>query len=199
MSANLTQGTRIVARATAKFMEVPESPAGKESETTKVPPSNPQKRTAVRRQEKTHMPAKTVQVEIKQGSGFKTECRAGKHVVIIDQPTPAGGTDTGPTPLDVQLIALGACVAAIGRIIANQRKLAVRSIEVSVVGELDTDGLLGKPTATRVGFSAITARVKIDADMSTAEKAQFVHDIDARCPVSENLKNATPVSVVLAS
>ena len=144
------------------------------------------------------MPAKTVQVEIKQGSGFKTECRAGKHVVIIDQPTPSGGTDAGPTPLDVQLMALGGCVAAIGRIIANQRKLAVRGIEVTVEGDIDTDGLLGKATQQRVGFTAITARVKIDADMSATEKAQFLHDIDVRCPISENLKNITPVSIVLA-
>jgi len=143
------------------------------------------------------MPTKKVQVEIKQGAGFRTECRVGKHEVIIDQPTAAGGTDAGPTPLDVQLIALGGCIAAIGRIIANQRKIPVRGIEVSVEGDLDTDGLLGKPTDKRVGFSAITARVKVDADMSATEKAQFVHDIDARCPISENLKNVTPVSVVL--
>jgi putative redox protein len=119
-------------------------------------------------------------------------------VVIIDQPAPAGGTDAGPIPLDVQLIALGGCVAAIGRIIANQRKLPVRGIEVSVEGDIDTDVLLGKPSDKRVGFSAIAARVKIDADMSPAEKAQFLHDIDLRCPISENLQNVTPVSVVLA-
>jgi putative redox protein len=95
-------------------------------------------------------------------------------------------------------MALGGCVAAIGRIIANQRKLAVRGIEVTVEGDIDTDGLLGKPTTARVGFSALTARVKIDADMSPAEKEQFLHDIDMRCPISENLQNATPVSVVLA-
>jgi uncharacterized OsmC-like protein len=144
------------------------------------------------------MPAKTVVVEIKQGAGFRTECKVGKHTVIIDQPTPAGGTDAGPSPLDVQLMSLGGCVAAIGRIIANQRKLPVRGIEVTVEGDIDTDGLLGKPTEKRVGFSAITARVKIDADMTPAEKEQFVHDIDMRCPISENLQNATPVSVVLA-
>ena len=143
------------------------------------------------------MPAKKIQVEIKQGVGFKTECKVGKHTVIIDQPAPAGGTDAGPTPLDVQLMSLGGCVAAIGRIIANQRKLAVRGIEVTVEGNIDTDGLLGKPTANRVGFSAITARVKIDADMTEAEKSQFVHDIDLRCPISENIKNVTTVSVVL--
>ena len=144
------------------------------------------------------MPAKTVQVEIKQGSGFKTECRAGKHLVTIDQPAPAGGTDAGPTPLDVQLMALGGCGAAIGRIIANQRKLAVRGIEVAVEGEIDTDGLLGKPTNKRVGFSAITARVKIDADISAVEKEKLLHEIDERCPISENLKNLTPVSIILA-
>jgi len=143
------------------------------------------------------MPAKKIQVEIKQGVGFKTECKVGKHTVIIDQPAPAGGTDAGPTPLDVQLMSLGGCVAAIGRIIANQRKLTVRGIEVSVEGDIDTDGLLGKPTEKRVGFSAITARVKIDADMSAAEKTQFLHDIDARCPISENLQNATRVDMVL--
>lgn len=144
------------------------------------------------------MAAKRVQVEIKQGAGFKTECRAGKHLVIIDQPALAGGTDAGPTPLDVQLMALGGCVAAIARIVANQRKLAVRGIEVSVEGDIDTDGLLGKPTAARVGFSAITARVKIDADMSAAEKEAFLHAVDARCPISENLKNVTAITVVLA-
>jgi putative redox protein len=143
------------------------------------------------------MPAKKIQVVIKQGAGFRTESKVGKHTVIIDQPAPAGGTDAGPTPLDVQLMALGGCVAAIGRIIANQRKLAVRGIEVTVEGDIDTDGLLGKPTQQRVGFSAITARVKIDADMSPAEKAQYLHDIDVRCPISENFQNATRVDMIL--
>jgi len=145
------------------------------------------------------MPAKTVQIEIKQGAGFRTECRAGKHTLIIDQPTAAGGTDAGPTPLDYQLIAAGGCIATIGRIVANQRRLAIRGLEVVVEGELDTDGLLGKPSPNRVGYSAITARVKIDADLTPAEKERLLHEIDERCPISDNLKNTTPVKVVLAS
>jgi putative redox protein len=94
-------------------------------------------------------------------------------------------------------MALGGCVAAIGRIIANQKKLTVRSIEISLEGDIDSDGLLGKPSEKRVGFSAITARVKMDADMSAAEKEKFLHEIDARCPISENLQNTTPVSMIL--
>jgi putative redox protein len=144
------------------------------------------------------MAAKKVQVTIKQGAGFRTECRAGRHTLIIDQPADAGGTDAGPTPLDYQLIALGGCIAAIGRIVANQRRLAIRGIEVAVEGELDTNRLLGKPSPNRVGYAAITARVKIDADLTPTEKEKFLHEIDERCPISENLQNATPVSVTLA-
>lgn len=143
------------------------------------------------------MSAKKVQIEVVQGSGFKTECKIGKHTVIIDQPVAAGGTDEGPTPLDYQLVALGGCIAAIGRIIAIQRKLAIRGIRISVEGTVNTDGLLGKPTQDRAGMSAIKAKVEIDADLSRAEKTALLHDIDKRCPISDNLSNITPVEIEL--
>jgi uncharacterized OsmC-like protein len=144
------------------------------------------------------MATKKVQVNIKQGAGFRTECRAGKHMVVIDQPVAAGGTDDGPTPLDYQLIALGGCIAAVGRIIANQRRLPIRGISVTVAGDLDTDRLLGKTVQSRAGFGAIKATVDIDADLSLEEKERLLREIDERCPVSDNLKNATAIEIVLA-
>ena len=144
------------------------------------------------------MPVKKVQIEVIQGPNFKTECRAGKHLIIIDQPANAGGTDEGPTPLDVQLMALGGCIAAIGRLVAMQRHLNVRGIKVLLEGELGTEGLLGKPSDKRVGFSAITARVKIDADLALEEQRKFLAEVESRCPVSDNLQKATPLSITLA-
>ncbi|MCX6991661.1 MAG: OsmC family protein [Kiritimatiellaeota bacterium] len=143
------------------------------------------------------MSVKKVKIEVIQGSGFKTECRAGKHRVIIDQPANAGGTDEGPTPLDVQLMALGGCIASIGRIVAMQRHLNVRGFKIVLEGELDTDGLLGKPSDKRVGLNAITARVKIDTDLGRAEQQKLLAEIEKRCPISDNLKNITPVEVEL--
>ena len=144
------------------------------------------------------MPSKNVRVEMTQGNSFKTECAAGRHRLVIDQPAAAGGTDAGPTPLDYQLIAVGGCVTAIGRIIANQRRLPVRGIQVTVDGQLNTDGLLGKGGPDRVGFASVQARVVIDADLSREQKEALLHEIDQRCPISDNLQNATPVSVTLA-
>ncbi len=143
------------------------------------------------------MPAKQVQAELTLGPSFRTECHVGKHVVIIDQPSTGGGGDAGPTPLEYQLVALGGCVAAIARIIAHQRHLPLRGMQISVAGDIDTDGLLGRGKGNRVGFSAIKARVKLDTDLPRPEQEKFLHEVDERCPISENLKNPSAVEINL--
>jgi uncharacterized OsmC-like protein len=40
-------------------------------------------------------------------SGFAQEIQTGRHRLASDEPTEAGGTDTGPTPYDLLLAALG--------------------------------------------------------------------------------------------
>ena len=40
--------------------------------------------------------------------GFAQEIRAGRHHFLADEPTAYGGTDTGPSPYDLLLGALGA-------------------------------------------------------------------------------------------
>jgi uncharacterized OsmC-like protein len=41
-------------------------------------------------------------------SGFAQQIEVGRHRMTADEPTAAGGTDTGPTPYDHLLAALGA-------------------------------------------------------------------------------------------
>ena len=41
------------------------------------------------------------------GSGFAQEITARTHRLLADEPIPNGGTDTGPTPYDFLLAALG--------------------------------------------------------------------------------------------
>ncbi len=44
-------------------------------------------------------------------TGFAQEILAGPHRLTADEPASAGGTDTGPTPYDLLLAALGACTS----------------------------------------------------------------------------------------
>ena len=63
---------------------------------------------------------------------------------------------------------------------------------------IDPAVLLGRSTGTRAGFQQIVVTVDVDADLSEAQKRAFLQEVDRRCPVSENLLNATPVAVRLA-
>jgi uncharacterized OsmC-like protein len=40
-------------------------------------------------------------------SGFAQEIVVGRHRLMADEPTDQGGTDTGPSPYDYLLVALG--------------------------------------------------------------------------------------------
>lgn len=144
------------------------------------------------------MAKKTVVVESTLNEKFVIESDIRGHRIIIDQPTNAGGNDTGPTPLELLFASLAGCIGSIGRIVAMQKRIELRGLRIKVEGSLDTDGLLGKPIDGRIGFEGITVSVDVDADMSAEEKEAFIHEVDRRCPVSENLINATPVNVKLA-
>ena len=140
---------------------------------------------------------KTVKVTATGPEGWVVKTTAGKHVAFIDQPEAMGGTDSAPTPLDYVFIAMGGCLVTIAKIVAGQRKIDLRSVEVEVFGDLDLEVLRGQNTEDRAGYQSITANVKIDADLSDEEKKEFLKEVDRRCPVSDNLMKVTPVTVNL--
>jgi uncharacterized OsmC-like protein len=144
------------------------------------------------------MAQKTVIVESRLSEKFAVESSIRGHKIVLDQPANAGGDDAGPTPLELLLASLAGCIGTLGRIIAMQRRIELRGMDIKVEGPLDPAGLLGKPTDGRIGFEGITITVDVDADMTDGEKDAFIHEVDARCPVSENLLNATPVNIKLA-
>lgn len=141
------------------------------------------------------MAVKTVKVESVLDAKFKIECTTHGHTVVIDQPANAGGTDAGPTPLEYLMVSLAGCIGTIARIIAMQRRIALRGMKITAEGDINTDGLLGKPADDPVGFKEFRIMAEIDADMTVEEKEAFIHEVDARCPVSFSLLNGTPIKI----
>jgi len=140
---------------------------------------------------------KHVAVEAHMGERFKIESKIGDRTLYVDQPKTGGGEDAGPTPLEYFFLSLAACIATIARIAAKQKRIALRSMDVKVEGDLDVEGLMGRNPETPVGFTGITVTVKMDADMSPEEKEAFAREVDRRCPVSANIHDATPMRVVV--
>lgn len=134
----------------------------------------------------------TVKLGAKMGNSFKTEINCSQNF-IIDQPKAMGGEGLGPNPMEIFLSSLPACICALGRIIANQRRIKLNGIEVELEGDIDKDFLLGKTTEGRAGFTEIRAYVDIDADMANLQKEEFLEEITKRCPIADNIINVTAI------
>ena len=136
---------------------------------------------------------KTVSVEAKLGEKFKVAVKAGNHTIYVDQPQAGGGTDEGPNPIEYLFASLAGCIATVARIMSKQKRINLNGMQMQIEGEFDAETLLGKSKENRAGFSGIKVTLHIDAEMSKEEKEAFVHELDSRCPVSDNIACATPV------
>ncbi len=142
------------------------------------------------------MAISTLKLSANMKDSFKTDIKCSQDFVI-DQPKAMGGEGLGPNPLEVFLSSLPACICAIGRIIANQRKIKLNGINVDLEGDIDKDFLLGKTEEGRAGFVEIRAAIDIDADMTREEKEKFIEEITVRCPIADNIKNVSVVAGTL--
>ncbi|MFP4415928.1 MAG: OsmC family protein [Fibrobacterota bacterium] len=141
------------------------------------------------------MAMKKVDVSMKMGDAFRIDSKIRNHELVADQSLVGGGKDAGPSPLEYLFFSLGGCFCTLGRIIANQRRIELRGMDVRVTGELDTSTLLGQSTENRAGFQRIRVIARIDADMTREEKIEFLREVDKRCPISDNVEKDTPITL----
>jgi uncharacterized OsmC-like protein len=92
---------------------------------------------------------------------------------------------------------LAGCLVNIAKIVANQKKIVLRNVEVEVEGELNLEVLRGQDDTDRAGFKSFKVNMKVDADLTKEEKEKFIEEVDRRCPISDNLMNTTPVEINL--
>jgi putative redox protein len=117
--------------------------------------------------------------------------------IVIDEPPAFGGTDRGPNPAELLLVALGACQELTLAVLAEQLGLQIESIEVEVQGELDLRGFLGIDRAVRPGFQRIEMTVHITSPEPEERLRDLLDLADQLCPVSDMLRQPVPTETIL--
>jgi uncharacterized OsmC-like protein len=120
------------------------------------------------------------------GSGLAQEIIAGQHLLKADEPLSAGGGETGPTPYELLLAALGACTAMTVTMYATRKKLPLDGIVVRLSHsrihaedcfECQTDaGLLDR----------IDCEIDLTGPLAPDERLKLF-EIAEKCPVHRTL------------
>jgi uncharacterized OsmC-like protein len=108
------------------------------------------------------------------------------HSVVCDLSEAAGGTNTGPTPLELALMALAGCGVIIYADVCKNSKIDPGNIEIAVEAEKTPNA----PT-----LSGVAMKVKIASKARKALVEAAWRRTEAGCPVLFVYKDPVPVKV----
>jgi len=105
-----------------------------------------------------------------------------------------GGAGTAACSGDLLLGALAACAQLTCQMVATAMGLDVRSVNVTVDGDLDLRGTLGLDREVGAGFDAIRLRFEVDAPGATDEELDSLFEKTERyCTVLQTLTSPPPI------
>ncbi|MBS2017451.1 MAG: OsmC family protein [Deltaproteobacteria bacterium] len=125
----------------------------------------------------------------------RTTVRARDFRFVVDEPPALGGEDRGANPVEYLLGSFVGCVNVVAHLVAKERDLPIEHLEIEATGALDPARLFGERTGSRAGFKGIALTFRIQTSASDAAVAAWLAEVEARCPVNDNLSNVTPVEL----
>lgn len=130
--------------------------------------------------------------------GYKTESDLGHHAPVRgDEPTALAGTDTGPSPEEMLLGAVGQCLAVGYAGTAAARGVTIESLEIDVEGQVNLDAAYGVRDGNP-GFDRIAVNVHLASDAPREELEAMHEQVVARAPIPNTVARPVEVDARLA-
>ena len=130
-------------------------------------------------------------------SGFAQDITAGHHQLKSDEPINVGGTNTGPSPYDLLLAALGSCTSMTVAMYARRKQWPLRDVEV----RLKHSRIYANDCAdceTKVGLLDKIEREIVLTGPLTEEQRTRLLEIANKCPVHRTLASEIKIESWLA-
>ena len=114
--------------------------------------------------------------------GFVQEITAGAHHLRSDEPAAAGGTDSGPTPYDLLLAALGSCTSMTVTMYARRKQWPLKRVTVRLRhSRVHAEDCAACETQDAT-LTVIDRDIELDGPLGEDQRARLLA-IANRCPV----------------
>jgi uncharacterized OsmC-like protein len=141
----------------------------------------------------------SMRVEAESESETRTSVTARDFEITVDEPESMGGSDDGPNPLEYLISGQAGCLNVTGHQVAEEMGIELDDLEITIEGEFDPAKFAGEDVDERAGYQQlrVTIEAETDADRETLER--WVERVEERCPVTDNVENATPIDVSIST
>ncbi len=127
----------------------------------------------------------------------KTHTRNQPHVFTKDEPPILLGKDNGANPVEYLLAGLAGCVTTSLVAHAAARGIKIDSIESTLEGDIDLQGLLKLGDDVNPGYQGINISLKIVSDASKETLQELIELAKEVSPVANTVSRPTPITVSL--
>jgi putative redox protein len=140
-------------------------------------------------------------VVVRTGHGkFGTEVHTANHRLVADEPRSFGGDESGPTPYDLLLAALGTCTAMTMKMYAERKGWPFAGTEVHVTHERNHAEDCGHALSAEeegMPVQALERSIKLlGCEMTDEQRAKLIEIAD-KCPVHRTLEGHLHIHTTL--
>ncbi|SDG99317.1 OsmC family protein [Psychroflexus sediminis] len=112
---------------------------------------------------------------------------------LVDEPHELGGQDLAANPVEYLLAGYAGCLNVVINLVAKELGIKLYDFNININGNIEADKFLGLSEEGRAGFQSLEVSIDFVTN-ATQESIDFLlKSVKQRCPVSDNLSQATPI------